>query len=48
LVVEIDFMRCAPMPQNNNGVVAVQIKIKDHQTGIEVPMDFAKPFLIRR
>jgi hypothetical protein len=47
LVVEIDFMRCAPMPQNNNGVVAVEIRIKDHQTGIEYPVRFEKHYLMR-
>lgn len=50
IAVEIDFLRCAPIPQDNNGIgtVSVQIRIKNHQTGIEVPMAFSKPFLVRR
>jgi hypothetical protein len=46
--VEIDFLRCGPIPQNNNGVIEVQIRIRNHQTGIEVPMAFSKPFMVRR
>lgn len=46
--VEIDFLRCAPIVQGNNGIISVQIRIKNHQTGVEVPMEFSKPFLVRR